>query len=111
MSNGSELLAPVWSHLTQMQPVKAEGVYLYDAEGNRHIDFTSGIGVVNTGHCHPQIVDAIRQQSGDLIFGQMNIVVPPKAVELAQKLNEVTPASIDRFFFANSGAEAVEASV
>ena len=49
MSNGSELLAPVWSHLTQMQPVKAEGVYLYDAEGNRHIDFTSGIGVVNTG--------------------------------------------------------------
>lgn len=111
MSNGSELLAPVWSHLTQMQPVKAEGIYLYDSDGNHYIDFTSGIGVVNTGHCHPQVVDAIRQQSSDLIFGQMNIVIPPKVVELAQKLNEVTPPPIDRFFFANSGAEAVEASV
>ncbi|MFN8443467.1 MAG: aminotransferase class III-fold pyridoxal phosphate-dependent enzyme [Caldilineaceae bacterium] len=111
MSNGTELLAPVWSHLTQMQPVKAEGIYLYDAEGNRHIDFTSGIGVINTGHCHPQVVEAIRKQSGELIFGQMNIVIAPKVVELAQKLNEVTPPSIDRFFFANSGAEAVEASV
>jgi len=111
MLNATELLAPVWSHLTEMQPSRAEGVYLFDADGNRHLDFTSGIGVVNTGHCHPQVVEAIRKQSGELIFGQMNIVIPPKAVELAQKLNEVTPAAIDRFFFANSGAEAVEASV
>lgn len=111
MSNSTEHLAPVWSHLTQMQPVRAEGIYLYDADGNQYSDFTSGIGVVNTGHCHPQIVEAVRQQSGELIFGQMNIVIPPKAVELSQKLNEVTPPPIDRFFFANSGAEAVEASV
>jgi 4-aminobutyrate aminotransferase len=111
MSNPTELLAPVWSHLTEIQPARAEGVYLYDANGQRYTDFTSGIGVTNTGHCHPKVVEAIRQQSGDLIFGQMNIVIPPKMVELAQKLNEVTPPAIDRFFFSNSGAEAVEASV
>ena len=104
-------LSPVWTHLTTVQPVRAEGVYLYDAQGNRYLDFTSGIGVTSTGHCHPNVVRAIQEQAQKLIFGQMNIVIPPPAVELAEALNEVTPDPIDTFFFSNSGAEAVEASV
>ncbi len=104
-------LSPVWTHLTEMQPVRAERIFFYDAEGNQYIDFTSGIGVMNTGHSHPRIVKAIQAQTAQLIFGQMNIVVTPAAVELAQALNEVTPAAIDSFFFANSGAEAVEGAV
>ena len=111
MGNPVDLLAPVWSHMTQVQPVRGEGVYLYDAAGQRYTDFTSGIGVTNTGHCHPRVVQAIQEQATHLIFGQMNIVVPPTTVALAEKLNEVTPAGIDRFFFSNSGAEAVEAAV
>lgn len=111
MGNPVDLLAPVWSHMTQVQPVRGEGVYLYDAAGQRYTDFTSGIGVTNTGHCHPRVVQAIQEQATHLIFGQMNIVVPPTTVALAEKLNEVTPAPIDRFFFSNSGAEAVEAAV
>jgi 4-aminobutyrate aminotransferase len=111
MTEGIELLAPVWTHLTEVQPVRAEGIYLYDAAGTRYTDFTSGIGVVNTGHCHPKIVQAVQEQAGQLIFGQMNIVVPPMTVKLAQMLNEVTPVEIDRFFFSNSGAEAIEACV
>ena len=107
----TDLLAPVWTHLTELQPARGEGIYYYDADGNRTIDFTSGIGVINTGHCHPKVVAAIQEQAGGLIFGQMNVVVTPKAIELAEKLNEITPPSIDRFFFSNSGAEAVEASV
>ena len=107
----TELLAPVWTHLTDLQPVRAEGIHYYDADGNRTIDFTSGIGVLNTGHCHPKVVAAIQEQANQLIFGQMNVVMLPKATELAEKLYEITPAGIDRFFFANSGAEAVEASV
>lgn len=110
MSN-IELLAPVWTHVTTMQPVRGEGAYLYDAEGRRYIDFTCGIGVTNTGHCHPRIVKAIQQQAEKLIFGQMNIVISPATVELAQALHEVTPPSLNRFFFANGGAEAIEASV
>ncbi len=106
----TELLSPVWTHLTGIQPVRAEGVYLYD-DDNRYTDFTSGIGVLNTGYCHPAVVRAIQEQASALIFGQMNIVIPPVAVELAGKLNEVTPPSLDRFFFSNSGAEAVEAAV
>jgi 4-aminobutyrate aminotransferase len=57
------------------------------------------------------VVQAIQEQATHLIFGQMNIVVPPTTVALAEKLNEVTPAGIDRYFFSNSGAEAVEAAV
>lgn len=111
MTEELKRLSPVWTHLTEIQPERAEGIYLYDAEGERYTDFTSGIGVLNTGHCHPNIVQAIREQTEKLIFGQMNIVVPPASVELAETLNKITPQAIDTFFFSNSGAEAVEASV
>lgn len=106
-----EHLSPVWSHLTHIQPVRGEGIYLYDEQGNQYIDFTSGIGVTNTGHSHPQVVAAIQQQAGNLLFGQMNIVVVPQFVTLSEKLNAITPSSIDSFFFTNSGAEATEGAV
>ena len=106
-----QLLSPVWTHLTQIHPERAEGIYLYDGDGNRYTDFTSGIGVTNTGHCHPRVVQAVKDQADKLIFGQMNIVIPPISVALAEALNEFTPPAIDRYFFSNSGAEAVEASI
>lgn len=105
------LLSPVWTHLTHIHPVKGEGIYLYDAAGNTYMDFTSGIGVLNTGHCHPKIVQVIQAQAQNLIFGQMNCVIPPASVALAERLNEITPPTINRFFFSNSGAEATEAAV
>ncbi len=111
MRNPIDRLAPVWTHMTHVQPVRGEGVYLYDAEGARYLDFTSGIGVTNTGHAHPRIVQMIQEQASALIFGQMNIVITPAALRLAEKLDEVTPPSIEQFFFSNSGAEAVEAAV
>ena len=111
MSNPFDLLAPVWTHMTHIQPVRGEGIYLYDADGVRYTDFTSGIGVTNTGHCHPRVVAAVQEQASQLIFGQMNIVVPPATLRLAEQLNAVTPETIDRFFFSNSGAEAIEAAV
>jgi len=111
MNQSIELLSPVWTHLTQIQPVYGEGIYLYDAQNNRYMDFSCGIGVTNTGHCHPKVVKAIQEQAEKLIFGQMNIVIPPVSIALAQALKEIMPAAIDTFFFSNSGAEAVEASV
>ena len=56
-------LSNVWSHLTQITPSKGKGIYLYDQDNKKYIDFTSGIGVTNTGHCHPKIVKAIQKQS------------------------------------------------
>lgn len=82
----------------------------------RYLDFTSGIGVTNTGHCHPKVVQAIQQQASQLIFGQMNIVIPPVTVQLAHSLQQALTRQsqwpgLNRFFFSNSGAEAVEASI
>ena len=56
-------LSPVWGHLTTMQPVKGEGIYLWDADGTKYTDFTSGIGVTNLGHTHPKITKAIQEQA------------------------------------------------
>ena len=75
------------------------------------MDFTSGIGVVNTGHCHPRVVNAVKEQSEKLLFGQINCVMSEPTVHLAAKLLPLMPKGIDRFFFANSGAEATEACV
>ena len=111
MTNSSAYLSPVWTHMTQIQPVRGEGIYLYDQAGTQFTDFTSGIGVTNTGHSHPRVIEAIKRQADQLLFGQMNIVLPGPTLELAEKLNGLTPPKIDRFFFSNSGAEAVEAAV
>lgn len=105
------LLSPVWSHLTTLQPERGEGIYLYEADGTRYTDFTSGIGVTNTGHCHPRVVKAIQDQAAKLIQGQINIVISPSTVKLAETLKTVTPPEIDCFFFSNSGAEATEGAV
>ena len=106
-----EHLSPVWTHLTHIQPTHAEGVHLFEQGGKRYTDFTSGIGVTNTGHCHPKVVKAIQEQAQKLLFGQMNIVVSPAALELTNALLPLMPEGINSFFFSNSGAEATEGSL
>ena len=106
-----ELLSPVWAHLSDRIIARGEGIYLFDTEGNQYIDFTSGIGVTSTGHCHPHVVEAIQKQAAELIFGQINCMIPPTAPALAAKLLPLMPDGLDCFFFSNSGAEAVEAAV
>ena len=104
-------LAPVWGHLTELRPVRGEGVYLFDAAGERWTDFTSGIGVVNTGHAHPHVVAALRDQAERLLFAQVGVAPSPLVFELAERLASISPEGIDTFFFTNSGAEATEAAV
>ena len=53
-------LSPVWLRIFDLEVSHGEGVYLYGADGRRYLDFTSGIGVTNTGHCHPKVVAAIQ---------------------------------------------------
>jgi 4-aminobutyrate aminotransferase len=104
-------LSPVWPHFTSIIASRGEGVYIYDQDGTAYLDFTSGIGVTNTGHCHPRVVAAIREQAGLLLHGQANIVVHPPMLKLVEELRSILPPSIDGFFFSNSGAEAVEGAV
>lgn len=104
-------LSPVWARYTDILVERGEGACLYAADGRSYLDFTCGIGVTNTGHCHPRVVAAIREQAGLLLHGQANIVYHRPMLELVAALRNVVPAPLDTFFFSNSGAEAVEASL
>jgi 4-aminobutyrate aminotransferase len=104
-------LSPVWGRYGDFIAARAEGVYVYDTEGKRHLDFTSGIGVTNTGHCHPKVVAAIREQAGKMIHAELNLQYHEPAFRLVEELLTVVPPSLDSFFFTNSGAEAIEAAV
>jgi len=104
-------LSPVWTRIFPVQAERAEGCYIFDVSGNRWLDFTCGIGVTNTGHCHPKVVEAIRNQAGLLLHGQANIVIHKPMLELVDELRTIVPPSIDGFFFTNSGAEAVEGAI
>jgi 4-aminobutyrate aminotransferase len=107
----SQLISPVWSRITNIVVERGEGAYIFDVNGNRYLDFTCGIGVTNTGHCHPQVVAAAREQVGKIIHAQVNILYHQPLLRLAEALREVVPTPLDTFFFSNSGAEAVEAAV
>ena len=111
MDDAKRLLSPVWTHLTEIVVDRAEGAYVYDMDGTRYLDFTSGIGVTNTGHCHPAVVEAIRAQAGKVLHAQANIYYHRPLLQLAEALRSVMPGPLDTFFFSNSGAEAVEASI
>ncbi|MDT7728423.1 MAG: 4-aminobutyrate aminotransferase [Actinomycetota bacterium] len=104
-------LSPLLKQATPVVVDHGEGVYLYDVHGNRHLDFTAGIGVTSTGHCHPRVVEAAREQVGKLIHGQYTTVMHKPLLELTEKLGDVLPAGLDSLFFANSGSEAVEAAL
>ncbi len=91
---------------------KAKGAELWDVDGKRYIDFIGGIGVLNVGHAHPKVVEAIKKQSEDFIHTAFGIAQYESYVEVCEKLNRVTPGSTPKkTALFNSGAEAVENSV
>lgn len=92
---------------------QAEGAMIEDVDGNRFLDWVGGVGVLNVGHCHPELVEAVRQQAGKYFHGMANIVTHERYIELAEKLAAVTPVKGEekKVMFANSGAEADENAV
>jgi 4-aminobutyrate aminotransferase len=104
-------LSPVWTRIFSIEADHAKGCYIYDIHGNTYLDFTCGIAVTNTGHCHPRVVEAIQKQAGLLIHGQVNIVLHKPMLELVDELKTIVNPVLDGFFFTNSGAEAVEGAI
>ena len=91
---------------------EARGALIIDAQGRELIDFAGGIGVVNEGHCHPKVVEAIKAQADKFIHTCFHIVMYEPYIKLAQKLCELAPGDFEKMaLFANSGAEAVENAV
>ena len=104
-------LAPVWFQVTDLQVTSGEGCRVTTADGEVYLDFTAGIAVVSTGHCHPHVVEAIREQAGRFIHAQVNCYRHDLLEPLAERLAQISPDGIDTFFYANSGAEATEGAV
>lgn len=104
-------ISPVWSRADTIVADYGEGIYLFDVNGRRYIDFTSGIGVTNTGHAHPRVVQAVQAQAAKILHAQANIVYHEPMIRLTEALSRILPEKLDTFFFSNSGAEAVEAAV
>ncbi|SEF97503.1 4-aminobutyrate aminotransferase [Saccharopolyspora kobensis] len=104
-------LSPALKQATPVLAARGEGIYLYDEQDRRYLDFTAGIGVTSTGHCHPRVVEAAQRQVATLIHGQYTTVMHRPLLELTERLGEVLPEGLDRLFYVNSGSEAVEAAV
>jgi 4-aminobutyrate aminotransferase len=91
---------------------RAEGSIIEDTDGNQYLDFTAGIAVASTGHCHPEIVEAIIRQVKKLIHMSGTDFYYPSEIRLAEVLTQITPGKgSKKVFFANSGTEATEAAL
>ena len=104
-------MPPVWARYTEIVVDHGAGSWLYTVDGDAYLDYSSGIGVVNTGHAHPRVAAAIAAQATRLIHGQQNIVFHEAGLRLYERLRHLLPGEGWGAFLSNSGAEAVEASV
>ncbi len=106
-------------HLGQTSPTplmleieRAEGSFLYDSNGKDYLDLISGVSVSNTGHCHPAVVAAVKEQAGRymhlMVYGE---VVQSPQVRYAERLASLLPPSLQSVFFVNSGSEAIEGAL
>lgn len=99
-------------NVTPYFTARTKGAEIWDVEGKRYVDFAGGIGVVNVGHCNEKVVAAIKDQADKFIHTCFHIVMYEPYVELAGRLNHLTPGRFPKkTLFVNSGAEAVENAV
>jgi len=89
---------------------RGEGVYVYDTNGKKYLDLYGGHAVALTGHCHPEVVSAVKTQAEQLLF-YSNVVYLPVRARASQAIVDVSPKPMDKVFFCNSGAEANETAL
>lgn len=103
--------SPSMGRVYPLVPERGAGCVIEDVDGNRFLDFNAGIGVTSTGHCHPRVVDAIERQARALIHYCSGDWYVPSAIEVSERLVELSPIAPARVLLANSGTEAVEAAI
>jgi 4-aminobutyrate aminotransferase len=111
IATDEQYTSPSYTRVYPLAVERGYGAVIEDVDGNRFLDFTAGIAVCSTGHCHPRVVAAIQQQAGKLLhMSGTDFYYGPQG-ELAKKLAEIAPGDgAKRVFFTNSGAESVEAA-
>src|SRR5438309_7665542 len=112
LEGDQKYLSPSYTRSYPLVAKRGRGVIVEDVEGNEFLDFSAGIAVVSTGHCHPQVVSAIQKQAAELIHMSGTDFYYESMITLAQRLGKVAPMSGPiRAYYGNSGTEAVEAAM
>jgi len=111
INKDNKYVSPSYTRSYPFVARKAKGLWMEDTDGNLFLDFTAGIAVCATGHCHPEVVKAIKKQADMLLHMSGTDFYYPSQIKLAEKLVAIAPGEKKKkVYFGNSGAEAVEAA-
>jgi 4-aminobutyrate aminotransferase len=112
LERDARVISPSYSRCYPLVVERGTGAIIEDVDGNRFLDCSAGIAVVSTGHCHPQVVEAIQRQASKLIHMSGTDFYYENMVDLAEKLAALTPGGVPRkVYFGNSGTEGMEAAI
>lgn len=111
MTTAGSHLSTVWARTTDLRVVRGSGCRVTDASGVEFLDFTASNAVASTGHAHPKVAAAIAEEATRFIHASNSVYTHDLLATLADRLAEITPESIDRFFFTSSSDEVIEAAV
>jgi 4-aminobutyrate aminotransferase len=107
-----QYVSPSYTRSYPLVARRASGAIVEDVDGNRFLDFSAGIAVVSTGHCHPRVVEAIQKQAAELIHMSGTDFYYEGMVRLGRKLAEIAPGDDNKkVYYGNSGTEAIEAAM
>src|SRR5271163_1455671 len=112
LAGDEKYISPSYTRSYPLVAKRGRGIVVEDVDGNEFFDFSAGIAVVSTGHCHPAVVAAIRKQAGELIHMSGTDFYYEGMVTLAERLSKIAPmAGPHKIYYGNSGAEAVECAL
>ena len=112
LQGDTQYVSPSYTRSYPLVAKRGRGVVVEDVDGNEFLDFSAGIAVVSTGHCHPEVVAAIQKQAAELIHMSGTDFYYESLVTLAKRLEKIAPMSGPvKVYYGNSGTEAVEAAM
>jgi 4-aminobutyrate aminotransferase len=112
LENDTKYISPSYTRSYPLVAAKGRGVVVTDVDGNEFFDFSAGIAVTSTGHCHPDVVAAIQKQAGELIHMSGTDFYYENMVTLAERLSKIAPMpGPHKIYYGNSGAEAIECAL
>lgn len=112
LDGDNRFMSPSYTRSYPMVAKSGRGIVVTDVDGNEFFDFSAGIAVTSTGHCHPHVVAAIQKQAAELIHMSGTDFYYSSMVELAERLSKIAPMpGPHKFYYGNSGAEAIECAL
>ncbi|HMH08977.1 MAG TPA: aminotransferase class III-fold pyridoxal phosphate-dependent enzyme, partial [Terriglobales bacterium] len=112
LSGDEKYISPSYTRSYPLVAKQGRGIVVTDVDGNEFFDFSAGIAVTSTGHCHPDVVGAIQKQAGELIHMSGTDFYYESMITLAERLSKIAPMpGPHKIYYGNSGAEAIEAAL